>query len=161
MTIYTPANPRKPYKNEKISTIYKETEMKKVAKIVDAESELAEIVDEVVVVSEVDTHKLTQSFIGQTGLEAVMKRVAITGDASLLNTITTDKDEIADACALPTSLGEVKALAKQADALEKQLPPELLKGRSVEEFLAGDIEAEIAAYIEGLKTVTKEVPPSE
>lgn len=161
MKIYTHANPPKPYKNNLVSPVFVETEMKKVAKVVDTAAGLAEIVDEIVVVSEVDTNKLTQSFIGQTGLEAVMKRVAITGDASLLNTITTDKDEIVDACVLPKSLGEVKALAKKADALEKQLPPELLKGRSVEEFLAGDIEAEIAAYIEGQKIKITEVLSNE
>ena len=161
MKIYTPANPPKSYHNEKILPVVKEFEKKKVAKIVDAEAELAEIVDEIVVVSEVDTHKLSQSYIGQTGLEAVMKRVAITGDTSLLNTITSDSDAIADATSLPQTLGEVKALAIKADALEKQLPPELLKGRSVEEFLAGDIEAEISAYIEGLKVKNMEVKTNE
>lgn len=160
VVFYSRKNPPKSYESQKYSTIFQEVEMKKDVKVIDKENDVYEIVDKQVVINEFDTQKLTESYQGQTGLEAVMKRVAITGDVSLLGSgLTAEETPVLDATKIPNSIGEVKKLADKVDALAGSIPPELLKGRSVEDFLR-DITAEqvkeyVDSYIQKQIAVTK------
>lgn len=149
VVFYSRKNPPKAYISKNITTVYQETEMKKDVKVVDKDKDVYEIVDKEVIVNEYDTEKLTKSFAGQTGLEAVMKRVAITGDVSLLGSgLTPEPTPVVDATKVPTSIGEVKTLADKVDSLAGSIPPELLKGRSVEDFLRDITVEQIKEYVD-------------
>ena len=149
VVFYSRKNPPKAYESKKISTVFQEIEMKKDVNVIDKTNDVYEIVEKPVVVNEYDTEKLTKSFAGQTGLEAVMKRVAITGDVSLLGSgITSDETPLVDATKIPNSIGEVKKLADKVDALAGSLPKELLKGRSVEDFLRDITAEQVKEYVD-------------
>lgn len=149
------------------SRTFKTFEKIKDVKVIDKEKDLFEIYDKVVETSSIDLDKYTQSFKGQTGLEAVMKRVAITGDSSLLNTISYDKEQpVFDATNIPTSLDEVKALANQVKDIYNKLPQELKKGNNPENILQLT-QAQLDSYIKAevdkalAATVNKEVKSNE
>ena len=149
VVFYSRKNPPKSYESKQYSTIYQDIEFKKDVKVIDKDNDVYEIVDKEVVVNAYDTDKLTKSFAGQTGLEAVMKRVAITGDVSLLgSSLTSDETPIVDATKVPNSIGEVKALADKVDSLVGSIPVELLKGRSVEDFLRDITAEQVKEYVD-------------
>lgn len=149
VVFYSRKNPPKSYESKKYSTIFQEVEMKKDVNVIDKQNDVYEIVEKSVVVNEYDTEELTKSFAGQTGLEAVMKRVAITGDVSLLGSaLTPTETPIVDATIVPNSIGEVKALADKVDALAGSIPAELLKGRSVEDFLRDITAEQVKEYVD-------------
>lgn len=146
---FTRLNPPAPVISETVDTVKKTFELKRNVKVIDKDNDLYDIVSELVVVDEVDTDKLTKSFAGQTGLAAVLKRVAITGDTSLLGGASYDSDEIFDATKIPSSIGEVKAAADKLSEYD-QLPDAIKKGRSVDEFIAQFSQTELDAYIKSL-----------
>lgn len=146
---FTRLNPPKPASFAPCDTVVKTYELKRKVEVIDKENDLYDIVEEFIVVDEVDTDKLTKSFAGQTGLESVLKRVAITGDISLLGGASYDSDQIFDATKVPSTLGEVKAAAEKLSDYDK-LPDELKKGRTVEEFIAQFTQADLDSYVKGL-----------
>lgn len=146
---FTRLNPPSPVITKEVSPIIQTFELKRSVKVIDKDNDIYDIVEEYVVVDEVDTDKLTKSFAGQTGLEAVLKRVAITGDTSLLGGASYDSEEIFDATKVPSTLGEVKAAADKLSEYDK-LPDDLKKGRTVEEFIAQFTQADLDAYLKGL-----------
>lgn len=146
---YTRLNPPSPVITKNVDPVVRTYETKKTVKVIDKENDIYEITEELVCVQEVDTVKVTKSYAGQTGLESVMKRVAITGDTSLLGGVSYDGDGVVDVTKTPTTLGEVKALSEQVREYDK-LPEELKKGRSLEEFIAQFNQAELDAYIKGV-----------
>ena len=153
MIIYTRINAPKPVKTIRVPTIYKEIEVVSMAGEKDESTGLYEIIEVEKVVNTYDTNELTQSFRGQTGIEAIMKRVAITGDTSLFNTITTSSDVVFDATKLPKTLGEAKALGESVDSIYSGIPDELKKGQSVSDFLANITSSDIDAYIASLQAL--------
>ena len=159
VVFYSRKNPPKSYISKKITTLYQEIEMKKDVKVIDKDRDVYEIVDKEVIVNEYDTEKLTKSFSGQTGLEAVMKRVAITGDVSLLGSgLTPEPTPIVDATKVPASIGEVKALADKVHSLSESIPAELLKGRSVEDFLRDITAEQVKEYVDSI--IQKQITPT-
>lgn len=154
---YSAVNPHPPVITKNVNRIFKEYEKIKDVKVIDKENDIYEIVDKYVEKSSVDLEELTQSFKGQTGLEAVMKRVAITGDTSILNTISSDKEmPVVDATKLPKSLGEVKANADKISDLYNKLPDEIKAGKTAEEIAKDFTQQDLTNYINNLIKIKNE-----
>lgn len=144
----TRANPPKAVKTKNIDTHFIEFEKIKGVKVIDKEKDLYEIEDQIVQRSKIDLEKLTQSYKGQTGLEAVMQRVALTGDLSLLNTITTENEEaVIDATKLPKTLGEVKKMASDIQNIYNKLPEEIKSGRTASDIANNFTQEDLTRFI--------------
>lgn len=144
MVIYNRLNPPKEVYSKSLPTKIVTFRRVQDVKVLDKDNDVFEIVEKSVIENEVDTAKLTKSYQGKTGLEAVIKRVAITGDFTLLED-NSPYPSFMDATKIPTTLGEVKQTAAKLQGFDS-LPAELVKGRSAEEFLASVTMAEIEAY---------------
>lgn len=160
ITFYSRVNRPKTVLTKPINVIFREREKVKDVKVIDKDNDLYEIVEKFIVTKEVNLTSLTNSYKGQTGLEAVMKRVAITGDISLLNTITTDKDSVFDATSLPKSYGEAVSASKKIEDIYSKIPDDLKNGMSVEDFISSITAEAIEAYVKKVSE-TKEVKDNE
>lgn len=92
-------------------------------KVIDKEKELYEVHEVRKVKKSVDTNKLAQSFAGSCGVEAIMKKVAITGDTSILNTQT--GEVFTDITKVPTTIHEAQALLAKGQKAFDSLDPKL------------------------------------
>lgn len=133
-------------------------------KLVKADSEDDFVVEEVAVeVERVNRQEYIDSFREDVGIANILKKVALSGDASLLNQVKRQPLPIADdgkeviQDITPLQAGE-DAVAKMGDNMRKtfaDLPDELKAGRSLEQFCEtcskAEIDAFVASYIEKKK----------
>lgn len=137
-----------PCKTEILSPLVSTYELKKTVKVIDKDNDIYEIIDELVEVNRIDTQALTDGYQGQTGTSALIKRVGLTGDTSLLDLKEYSEEQpITDASSIPSTLGEALKISKRVGVYES-LDPALTKGRQVDDFIANFTQAELDAYIE-------------
>lgn len=93
---------------------------------------------------------------GTTGIKALMERVALTGDDTLLNGTAISKDGVtSDYTKCPGDLMEVDLMAKRAVAAYDALPDEIKKGRSFNDFCNSFTTDEYALWVASLVKANK------
>lgn len=128
-------------------------------RIVDAKKELV-VIDQVVkVTDEIDTQEYINSFKGQAGIENIMKRFLETRDPTLFNQVKRDVageldekgyEPVIDYASLPSDLSQVKSISEDAVAAFNTLPEDLVKGRSLNEFVNSCTDEEIKTYFDAI-----------
>lgn len=117
------------------------------------------VVDQVpVITARIDTQDYIQSFADEVGIENILKRFELTGDPNLLNQIqrpsvsidVDGKEIIQDYSNLPSDEEQALKLAEKARAEFANLPPELVKNRSFNEFAETCTKEELIQYIQSL-----------
>lgn len=156
ISYFSRSNLCEPCKTEILSPIVCTYELKKTVKVIDKDNDIYEIVDELVEVNRLDTQALTDGFQGETGTAALIKRVGLTGDTSLLDLQEFSEEQpIHDASKIPSTLGEALNISKGVK-LYDSLDPALTKGRSPEDFIASLTQADLDAYVqERIKKLTE------
>lgn len=114
--------------------------------VIDKEKELYEVKKERVITKSVDTDKIAQSYAGSTGVEAILKKVAITGDTTILNTQT--GEVFTDITQVPTNIHEAQALIAKGQAAFESLDPALRgDAQDANELLANLTLEKLQQYI--------------
>lgn len=152
-------------KNNKNIVKYEEDilEFERVDKLVKVKYDAKGTVDEdefevkevVVPKTKINRQEYINSFREDVGIANILKKVALSGDVSLLNQVkrtnlplsNDGKEIVQDVTALQA--GD-EAIAKMGDNMRKtfnNLPDELKAGRSLESFLEGVTQAEIDAFV--------------
>ena len=111
-----------------------------------------------VIISQIDTQEYIQSFADDVGIENILKKFELTGDPNLLNQIDRPsipigedgKEIIQDYSNLPSDEEQALILAEKARAEFANLPPELVKNRSFNEFAETCTKEELLEYLASL-----------
>lgn len=106
-----------------------------------------------VVVDEVIEHKRSidasiQAYANEVGVEAMLNRVALTGDESILETLKAGNEgRVDDFTNFPGDLMEYQHRMVSAEEVFNSLDPKLTQGRTFAEFCEGISKEELDAYI--------------
>lgn len=105
--------------------------------------------------SRVSANDYVQSFKDDVGIENILKRVALTGDISLLNQRSREVGSVdengyevlQDYTGVPGDVFEAAKIVKSGRDVFASLPADLVKGRSFTEFVETATDDEIQAYM--------------
>ena len=157
---YSAINPRPLKKREVVSSMVGSLVCRDKYHIKDVEKEIVEVSTEVLVENEYCTNKMAQSFSNSCGIKAIAKRVAI----NELGTIYDESGNIVDARNLPANLIEAKDIinaGKSAKVAYDNLPKEITKNMSAEDFVEKYNQADLIASINALFEAQSKVSTTE
>lgn len=105
--------------------------------------------------SRLDANDYVQSFADDVGIENILKKIALTGDVSLLNQRQRSIGQVdengyevlQDYTGIPGDVLEAAAIVKSGRDVFSSLPADLVKGRSFAEFVETATQDEIQAYM--------------
>lgn len=141
---YFDRNKRPKLEYPKSTGEYIDYEIKQVKKSTGPNADDFEI-EEKVIENKTNIKEFINSFADQVGVENILKKVALTGDTSLLNQVP---EVHGDMSIIPEDAGEKFRMAKSAQEAYSKIDPELTQGQSMEEFIKGLNADKINAYIE-------------
>ena len=107
-----------------------------------------------VVPNKVNIKDFINSFADDVGVYNILNKVEMTGDVSLLN-LTSGKDLVNDASNLPENEHEAVKAAKKGIRAFENAPSELIRGRTIEQFVETCNEADAKAFIVALSEKLK------
>lgn len=147
---YSQLNPRPLKKHPVISSIFKTHKFMDDFEIIDAANNVVNVKKKLVCTEEIDTDAVAQSFRGSTGIRSIAAQVAFGGN---LGTIYDESGKIVDATKLPKNIIEAQDIinsGKQAKQDFNNLPKELTKNMSAEDFVKNYKEEDLINYIKTL-----------
>lgn len=100
------------------------------------------------------------SYADDVGVYNILNKVEMTGDTSLLH-VSSGEDIINDASNLPADEHEAVRAAQKGIKAFENAPSELIKGRTIEQFVASCDEAEALSYIRALSEKLTKAPDAE
>lgn len=104
----------------------------------------------VVVENKKDIKILVNSHADEVGVVNILNRIIKTGDMSLLQA---REAQYIDTTQLPQSLGEVQAKAIALESIYANIPEDLKKDMSLDQFVKTMTDERVKAYYDGLKNV--------
>jgi hypothetical protein len=133
---------------------YVDYEIKQVVKKVgDGEEDF--IIEDKVIEHKRDIKQEINAQADDVGVYNLMKRVALTGDDSLMPEPMPKTGVTSDYTNVPDNLLDADLMAKQRIAEFDSLPDALKKGRSFEEFMSSFTQDEFSAWLSSLAPVDK------